>query len=276
MAKARFYTVGKEKRVNGEYKVETLPNKGLYANGIYPTKLTIDDLTPDFVELYKGRRFCFMKASGVKDLLYKPNYWVDNHLYKDDFLYISYDKKITEKADKMAFDSYEGYDEILWGWSIVSFVNAVVEHSDIDVSNILSELEKKKRWYVIHNPTHNELHNNELGFELKVHLIFRDINIEGIEVSHKLQEEKMLEYCSRHKLTPVKTDIVHNFSKEIKDISKQLLDLKNNSGDDYFIFIYASTINDKEREFIHSLWQELRQEDIVYDNVYIRIEDVQK
>lgn len=274
MARARFYTVGKIKRINGEYVMETLPNKGLYANGIYPTKLTLDDLTPDFIELFKGRRVCFMKASGVKDLLYSPNYFVDNHLFKDDFLYISYDKKIQEKADKSFLGRYEGYDEIIWGWSIVSFVNAVSEYSKIDVSNILAEISKKKRWYVLHNPTHHEIPNSEIDFEVKVHLIFRDINIEGIQVPHQLQEGKMVEYCNKHNLIPIKTDIVQSSTTDSKMIAQRLLDLKNECGDDYFIFLYCSTINDKDYDFIRGIWQELRSEDITYDDIYIRIEDV--
>lgn len=70
-----------------------------------------------------------------------------------------------------------------------------------------------------------------------MHLIFRDINIEGIQLTHKLQEDKMMEYCNRYNLIPIKTDIIQSGTTDSKTIAQQLLDLKSECSDDYFIFL---------------------------------------
>lgn len=49
--------------------------------------------------MYKRRGF--MSAKGVKYLFHKPNY-VFNHLYKDDVLFISYDKEFLHENGLIA------------------------------------------------------------------------------------------------------------------------------------------------------------------------------
>ena len=92
------------------------------------------------------KRHGFMSAKGVKYLFYKPNY-VFNHLYKDDILFISYDKEITPVENDDGFKWYEGYDYCLSGLVILDFVDAAEKYSGLDVRDIREELAKKRAWY---------------------------------------------------------------------------------------------------------------------------------
>lgn len=55
----------------------------------------------------------FVKTSGVKDLYY--TYLKENHLFKDDYLYISYYKKIKGKYgnDEVRYFDFLFVEEIL-------------------------------------------------------------------------------------------------------------------------------------------------------------------
>ena len=94
---AYFYTKGKfGKRIR-----ETLDrdNEYLYSLGHYPTKIKKEDLPKYYIE-FRSRVIWYMtgylKTSGVVDIDYKA--LNINHLFKDDYLYISYKEKLrTEK-----------------------------------------------------------------------------------------------------------------------------------------------------------------------------------
>lgn len=104
-----------------------------------------------FFNLYeKGRRGVmhgFMSAKDVKYLLYKPNYHFDNHLYKYDTLFISYEKPIIPMTYDDSFDWFDGYDYVLDGNAMERFLDLVDQYSDCDTSSIRAEMEKKKAWY---------------------------------------------------------------------------------------------------------------------------------
>ena len=67
-----------------------------------------------------------------------------NHLYKDDFLYISYNKSIVKNKTN---NYYTNYDVLIYGPAIVSFINAVKAHNTFDTQKIEMELNKKREWY---------------------------------------------------------------------------------------------------------------------------------
>ena len=68
-------------------------------------------------------------------------------MYKDDILFISYDKEITPVENDDGFQWYEGYDYFLSGNIILDFVDAAEKYSGLDVSGIREELAKKRAWY---------------------------------------------------------------------------------------------------------------------------------
>ena len=89
---AYFYTQGKF----GKGFRETIDtnNEYLYSRGRYLTKIKKEDLPEDYVE-FRSRAIWYMtgylKTSGIVDIDYKA--MKVNHLFKDDYLYISYKEK---------------------------------------------------------------------------------------------------------------------------------------------------------------------------------------
>ena len=122
------------------------PQKHLLANGIYRTKIYEWDLPDWYIGGYMYKAHGYMSAKGVKHLVYKQNY-LFNHLYKDDVLFISYDREITPVTTELGWDWYEGYDELLSGPVILEFTRAVGDYSGLDVAAILAEMKKKEEWY---------------------------------------------------------------------------------------------------------------------------------
>ena len=93
-----FYTQGKF----GKRFRETVDtnNEYLYSRGHYPTKIKEEDLPEDYIE-FRSRVIWYMigylKTSGVVDMDYKA--LKINHLFKDDYLYISYKEKLIKIID---------------------------------------------------------------------------------------------------------------------------------------------------------------------------------
>ena len=95
---AYFYTQGKFRKRFRE-TVDT-NNEYLYSRGHYPTKIKEEDLLEDYIE-FRSRVIWYMigylKTSGVVDMDYKA--LKINHLFKDDYLYISYKEKLIKIID---------------------------------------------------------------------------------------------------------------------------------------------------------------------------------
>ena len=152
--RAKLYMCDKIKHVKKELMIEKLPHGYLYADGRFPTKILPEDLPEWYVFGYMYKRHGYLSAKGVKHLLYKPNYWVDNHCHKYDTLYISYDKPIEPYEVEHGSTWYKGYDHAIGGNLIYDFVKAAGKFSSCDVSDMLREIEKKRAWYYENNPDH--------------------------------------------------------------------------------------------------------------------------
>ena len=135
----------------GRY-LEWDPNGYLYSEGIYPTKILPKDLPEWYVHGHLYKQYGYISAKGVKHLLYKPNYHFDEHLHKDDFLYISYGKEIDLSHRGGWPYWHKGYDELIYGMTILDFVDAAEKHSGYDVTEIRNEIERKTKWYQERNP----------------------------------------------------------------------------------------------------------------------------
>ena len=84
-----IYTRGKY----GVYfrKILDTDNECLYSKGVYPTKIKREDLPEDYVEIRSRTLWYltgYLKTSGIVDMKYEM--CKVNHLFKDDYLYISY------------------------------------------------------------------------------------------------------------------------------------------------------------------------------------------
>lgn len=87
---ANYYHDGK---FNEEWYYYQDKDNYLFSKGIYKTKIKEEDLPDYFVKIWLWPRYKYMSLKGIKDIIYKPNFFT-NHYRKDDMLYISYDKKI--------------------------------------------------------------------------------------------------------------------------------------------------------------------------------------
>jgi hypothetical protein len=135
-----------------ELIVECDPQGYLYSKGKYRTKILPADLPEWYVYGYIYKRHGYIPAKGVKHLLYIPNYMIENHLFKYDTLYISYDAEITSyTTDVSTVTWYKDYEHAIGGSLVPTFVDAVGKHSDYDVGGIRGEIEKKRAWYCERN-----------------------------------------------------------------------------------------------------------------------------
>lgn len=149
LIKQNFYSLEKYVYKNNAWHL-IKNNEYLYSNGIYPTKLTAEDLPNWFLYGRFYKTFGYISTKNVVDLVYNPNL-IFNHFLKDDFLYISYKNKIT-KTDQ----GYVNYDHVIYGMSIIEFINNVQFNSNYDTSTIKQQLVDKFLWFKKTYPDENE------------------------------------------------------------------------------------------------------------------------
>lgn len=159
---ASYYTTYKYQNTQGQYIKITGENDTLFSKGIYPTKVTKKDLPPWYMSaLLYAYTPGFIKTKGVKYLYYKPNFF-SNHMFKDDFLFISYKNPILkdeEKNSSLVF-GLSGYDEFMFGWDIPRFLIEVEHYSGYDIEPIKRQIEEKRSWF---QKTYPEDYKHEVG-----------------------------------------------------------------------------------------------------------------
>lgn len=146
--KSNFYTKGKF----GKRFRETLDthNQYLYSRGHYPTKIKKEDLPEDYIE-FKSRVIWYMtgylKTSGIVDINYRPMEM--NHLFKDDYLYISYSAKLITEKNNLGSEDYVNYDICICGNDIIPILIAIEKYSNIDTNEVRRKIQDKVEWYRI-------------------------------------------------------------------------------------------------------------------------------
>lgn len=143
--KAPFYTEERTGLV-GLYNRTRLPEGYLYSSGRYKTKIAPKDIPKHYVYgmIYKVQGYISIK--GIKDIVYRPNYH-SVHLFRDDMLYVSYDKPITSKENRYGTLDYFDYDALLWGPMIVDFIRAVRKYKSYDIEQIYEDVKNKQQFY---------------------------------------------------------------------------------------------------------------------------------
>lgn len=147
--KSYLYTKGKfGKRFR---EVLDTNNEYLYSHGRYPTKTRKEDLTEDYIE-FRSRVIWYMtgyvKTSGIVDIGYKSI--KINHLFKDDYLYISYKEKLKFEKNIFGFCDYTNYDICICGNSIIPILFAIEENSKININGVKEKIYEKVDWYKNH------------------------------------------------------------------------------------------------------------------------------
>ena len=149
----------KKKRITAPFYTETKlgirnmrkdtrqPDGSLYARGRYATKIKSEDLPEHYIEGTIFKVNGYISVLGIKDIVYKPNYHI-NHMHRDDFIYISYDRPIRSETDARGYVSYHDYDAILWGGMIVEFIRAIRKWNSYDIESIADEVKKKEFFFL--------------------------------------------------------------------------------------------------------------------------------
>ena len=123
----------------------------MYAWGRYRTKIKKEDLPENYIEIHSRSIWYmtgYLKTSDIVDIKYK---WRKiNHLFKDDYIYISYKEKLREEKDVWGFIDYENYDICISGNSIIPIILAAEKYSNIDITELKEQIEEKRKWYKEH------------------------------------------------------------------------------------------------------------------------------
>lgn len=145
---AYLYTIGKFGK--GYREVINTDYPFLYSGGVYPTKLTVSDLPDDYIPIHSRVIWYmhgFLRTSGITDMKY--TYVKENHLFKDDYLYISYHgkiKRVDETEGIFRIIDYIDYDFCICGNDIVDIVLAAEKYSGFDTTVVRGGIEEKRVW----------------------------------------------------------------------------------------------------------------------------------
>lgn len=144
-----IYTKGKF----GKLYRETIntDNECLYSHGIYPTKIKKEDLPEYYIEIC-SRTFwyltAYLKTTGIIDIKYEM--CKVNHMFKDDFLYISYHEPLQKGEIISGYISVVNYDVVICGGYIIPVLLAAEKYSNYDISEIHQQIDEKRIWYKEH------------------------------------------------------------------------------------------------------------------------------
>lgn len=142
---AHFYTKGKFGR--GIRETVDTNNPCLYAYGRYKTKIREEELPDDYIPIHSRSIWYmqgFLKTTGIVDMDY--TYCKENHLFKDDYIYISYTEKLQTKISQWGYPDIINYDVCISGNDIVDIVLAAEKYSGFDTRQIRKKIEEKRVW----------------------------------------------------------------------------------------------------------------------------------
>ncbi len=91
----------------------------------------------------------FVKTAGVKYVEYR--YVDENHLFKDDYIYISYDKPIRTEIDDWGYNRFVDFDVQICGSDIVPILFFVEKYSpNVETAHVRKKIQEKFRLYKEH------------------------------------------------------------------------------------------------------------------------------
>lgn len=127
----------------------------LYYYGLnrnYPTKIKPEDLPESFMKYWDGNSQHYLETAGVVDILYQPV--INNHVFRDDSLYISYTNKINyynknddrdERFTNWLKVKNEMEYERIWVWDgeIIEFLLMAEKYSGYNIEPIKEQMWNK-------------------------------------------------------------------------------------------------------------------------------------
>lgn len=152
-----LYTRGKYCRKRRYVVDNDADNEFLYSKGLYHTKIKREDLSEDYIE-FKSRAIWYLtgyiKTSDVIDIGYES--LKINHLFKDDYLYISYKEKLKQCERREGYYEYINYDVRICGNSIISILLGIEKFSNVDTSKVRKQILEKFNWWKENYPSDYE------------------------------------------------------------------------------------------------------------------------
>lgn len=234
--KSNWYTRGKF----GNKWRETLDreNEYLYSKGRYPTKIKKEDLPKDYTE-FQSRVIWYMtgylKTSGIVDIDYK--YTKINHLFKDDYLYISYDEKLKKEKNRFGSMKIVNYDFCVCGEDIIPILFEIEKNSRVDTTKVRNKIKEKFEWW-----KENEQDDYKRFFggkEIKdiFEYYYGILNAKTYFISDThFNHKNIIKYCNRP-------------FKDVDEMNKVLIENWNNTVTDYdTIFHLGDVALTNERE----------------------------
>lgn len=123
----------------------------LLSGGRYKTKIKPEDMPPYYLNgLFYGYKDGYLRAKGIEELCYRPNLFT-NHMFKDDFLFISYKDVKPYPASADGFFPIP-YSEYVYGWNIPRFLIWAEKYSGYDTSEIKQQIRAKQDWFRLTYP----------------------------------------------------------------------------------------------------------------------------
>lgn len=144
--KNTLYTIEDIKSVNGELRYVQNEDGTLFS-GKYRTKIKPVDLPEWYLYGRYYKRFGYMSAKGITDMVYVPSRF-SNHYLKDDCLMVAYGGKIVENDSEKSgiYERYSGWDECIWGTEIVTILRGARKYSGYDITPFIEKLKWKKEF----------------------------------------------------------------------------------------------------------------------------------
>ena len=141
-----LYTKGKFGK--GYRQTADINTEYLYSKARYKTKIKKEDLPEDYIEFRSGTiRYMtgYLKTSGVVDIDY--TYFLENHIFKDDYLYISYKGKLKKEKTSYGREYIVNYDVCICGNDIIPVLLAIEKNSNINIDKVKEKIYYKVSWY---------------------------------------------------------------------------------------------------------------------------------
>lgn len=142
----KFYMKGKYGKGYGE--LIDRDSEYLYSRGKYKTKIKEEELPEYFLKVFgKVFRYSYgyINVRDVVDIEYTKGPF--NHLFKDDWVYLSYKGKIDFIISNSGYESCKNWDICVSGGDIIKIILAVEKYSKIDVTKVKEKVNKKIRWF---------------------------------------------------------------------------------------------------------------------------------
>ncbi len=169
--KNTLYTLGDYKHIDGRICYVTNEDGTLFSDH-YRTKIKPEDLPEWYLYGRYYKRFGYLSAKGITDMVYLPSHF-SNHYLKDDCLLISYGGSITETSNPniSTYERFQGWDERVWGNEIITILRGARKYSGFDIAPFIEQLKQKKEYMIAEFP---DLHDPERWNRINVDDLFSE------------------------------------------------------------------------------------------------------